>query len=130
LEPLTGRPEGRLRVEGKRAAAIGAVMGGGALPAWYPIPPSSSLCEYLIAYCERFRVEPETGEHRYSIVQAEDELAAVGMAIGAARTGARAMTSTSGPRISLMAEISGLADYSQVAARIFDIRPVGTAAGL
>jgi 2-oxoglutarate ferredoxin oxidoreductase subunit alpha len=130
LDPMTGKTDGLILVEGNQAAAIGAVMGGVTVAAWYPITPSSSLCEYLIGYCERFRVDPETGEHRYSIVQAEDELAAVGMAIGAAWTGARAMTSTSGPGISLMAEFSGLAYYAEVPVVIFDIQRVGPSTGL
>src|SRR5439155_11514589 len=112
LAPSTGKTNDLVLVEDNQAAAIWCVMAGVTVAAWYPITPSSSLCEYLIGYCERFRVDPETGEHRYSIVQAEDELAAVGMAIGAAWTGARAMTSTSGPGISLMAEFSGLAYYA------------------
>jgi 2-oxoglutarate ferredoxin oxidoreductase subunit alpha len=130
LEPMTGKTEGLMLVEGNQAAAIGAVMGGVTVAAWYPITPSSSLCEYLIGYCERFRVDPQSGEHRYSIVQAEDELAAVGMAIGAAWSGARAMTSTSGPGISLMAEFSGLAYYAEVPVVIFDIQRVGPSTGL
>src|SRR5438477_8399008 len=130
LEPMTGKTDGLVLVEGNQAAAIGCVMGGVTVAAWYPITPSSSLCEYLIGYCERFRVDPETGEHRYSIVQAEDELAAVGMAIGAGWTGARAMTSTSGPGISLMAEFSGLAYYAEVPVVIFDIQRVGPSTGL
>jgi 2-oxoglutarate ferredoxin oxidoreductase subunit alpha len=130
LEPMQGKTEGQVLVEGNQAAAIGAVMGGVTVAAWYPITPSSSLCEYLIGYCERFRVDPKTGEHHYSIVQAEDELAAVGMAIGAGWTGARAMTSTSGPGISLMAEFTGLAYYAEVPVVIFDIQRVGPSTGL
>jgi 2-oxoglutarate ferredoxin oxidoreductase subunit alpha len=130
LEPMSGRTEGLVLVEGNQAAAIGCVMGGVTVAAWYPITPSSSLCEYLIGYCERFRVDPATGEHRYSIVQAEDELAALGMAIGAGWTGARAMTSTSGTGISLMAEFSGLAYYAEVPVVIFDIQRVGPSTGL
>jgi 2-oxoglutarate ferredoxin oxidoreductase subunit alpha len=130
LEPMTGSTDGLVLVEGNQAAAIGCVMGGVTVAAWYPITPSSSLCEYLIGYCERFRVDPDTGEHRYSIVQAEDELAAIGMAIGAGWTGARAMTSTSGPGISLMAEFSGLAYYAEVPVVIFDIQRVGPSTGL
>ncbi|TME67292.1 MAG: hypothetical protein E6I50_09785 [Chloroflexi bacterium] len=109
LEPMTGRVEGKVLVEGNQAAALGALMGGATVVAWYPITPSSSLCEYFIAYSDRFRLDPETGEKLVSVVQAEDELAAVGMAIGAGWAGARSFTSTSGPGISLMAEFSGLA---------------------
>ncbi len=130
LEPMTGAVEGKVLVEGNQAAAIGALMGGVTVVAWYPITPSSSLCEYLIAYADRFRVDESTGQKRISVVQAEDELAAVGMAIGAGWAGARAMTSTSGPGISLMAEFSGLAYYAEVPVVIFDIQRIGPSTGL
>ena len=130
LEPMTGAVEGKVLVEGNQAAALGALMGGVTVVAWYPITPSSSLCEYLIAYADRFRVDPKTGEKMISVVQAEDELAAVGMAIGAGWAGARAMTSTSGPGISLMAEFSGLAYYAEVPVVIFDIQRIGPSTGL
>src|SRR5256884_7780735 len=105
-------------------------MGGVTVAAWYPITPSSSLCEYLIAYGDRFRTDPTTGEKRIAVVQAEDELAAVGMAIGASWAGARAMTSTSGPGISLMAEFVGLSYYAEVPVVIFDIQRIGPSTGL
>jgi 2-oxoglutarate/2-oxoacid ferredoxin oxidoreductase subunit alpha len=130
LEPMTGVVEGKVLVEGNQAAALGALMGGATVVAWYPITPSSSLCEYLIAYADRFRIDPKTGEKLISVVQAEDELAAVGMAIGAGWAGARAMTSTSGPGISLMAEFSGLAYYAEVPVVIFDIQRIGPSTGL
>jgi 2-oxoglutarate ferredoxin oxidoreductase subunit alpha len=130
LEPMTGAVEGKALVEGNQAAAIGALMGGATVVAWYPITPSSSLCEYMISYADRFRVDPATGEKRISVVQAEDELAAVGMAIGAGWAGARSMTSTSGPGISLMAEFSGLAYYAEVPVVIFDIQRIGPSTGL
>jgi 2-oxoglutarate/2-oxoacid ferredoxin oxidoreductase subunit alpha len=130
LEPMTGVVEGKVLVEGNQAAALGALMGGVTVAAWYPITPSSSLCEYLIAYSDRFRTDPTTGEKRIAVVQAEDELAAVGMAIGAAWAGARAMTSTSGPGISLMAEFAGLAYYAEVPVVIFDIQRIGPSTGL
>ncbi len=130
LEPMTGKVEGKVLVEGNQAAALGALMGGVTVAAWYPITPSSSLCEYLIAYADRFRVDPKTGEKRIAVVQAEDELAAVGMAIGAAWAGARSMTSTSGPGISLMAEFAGLAYYAEVPVVIFDIQRIGPSTGL
>src|SRR3981081_383607 len=88
LEPMTGVVEGKALVEGNQAAAIGALMGGATVVAWYPITPSSSLCEYMISYADRFRIDPKTGEKRVAIVQAEDELAAVGMALGAGWAGA------------------------------------------
>ena len=130
LEPMTGAVEGKVLVEGNQAAAIGALMGGVTVVAWYPITPSSSLCEYLIAYADRFRIDPNTGERLISVVQAEDELAAVGMAIGAGWAGSRAMTSTSGPGISLMAEFSGLAYYAEVPVVMFDIQRIGPSTGL
>jgi len=130
LEPMTGVVEGKVLVEGNQAAALGALMGGVTVAAWYPITPSSSLCEYLIAYSDRFRTDPTTGDKRIAVVQAEDELAAVGMAIGAAWAGARAMTSTSGPGISLMAEFAGLAYYAEVPVVIFDIQRIGPSTGL
>src|SRR6266581_2386626 len=104
--------------------------GGVVVAAWYPITPSSSLCEYLIAYADRFRTDSKTGEKRIAVVQAEDELAAVGMAIGASWAGARAMTSTSGPGISLMAEFVGLSYYAEVPVVIFDIQRIGPSTGL
>jgi len=130
LEPMTGVVDGKVLVEGNQAAALGALMGGVTVAAWYPITPSSSLCENLIAYSDRFRVDPETGEKRIAIVQAEDELAALGMAIGAGWAGARAMTSTSGPGISLMAEFAGLGYYAEVPVVIFDIQRIGPSTGL
>jgi len=130
LEPMSGVVDGKVLVEGNQAAALGALMGGATVVAWYPITPSSSLCEYVIAYADRFRVDPKTGEKLISVVQAEDELAAVGMAIGAGWAGARAMTSTSGPGISLMAEFSGLAYYAEVPVVIFDIQRIGPSTGL
>ena len=130
LEAMHGKVEGKVLVEGNQAAALGALMGGATVVAWYPITPSSSLCEYFIAYSDRFRVDPKTGEKLVSVVQAEDELAAVGMAIGAGWAGARSFTSTSGPGISLMAEFSGLAYYAEVPVVIFDIQRIGPSTGL
>src|SRR5438045_5084176 len=127
---MTGRVEGKVLLEGNQAAALGALMGAATVVAWYPITPSSSLCEYFIAYSDRFRLDPETGEKLVSVVQAEDELAAVGMAIGAGWAGARSFTSTSGPGISLMAEFSGLAYYAEVPVVIFDIQRIGPSTGL
>ena len=130
LRRITGRTDGLVLAEGNQAAALGCVMGGATVAAWYPITPSSSLCEALIQYADRYRVDPETGEKRITIVQAEDELAAIGMAIGAGWAGARAMTSTSGPGISLMAEFTGLAYYAEVPVVIFDIQRIGPSTGL
>ncbi len=130
LQPMTGATDGLVLIEGNQAAALGCIMAGCTVAAWYPITPSSSLCENLIAYADRFRVDPATGQKKIAIVQAEDELAALGMAVGAGWTGARAMTSTSGPGISLMAEFSGLAYYAEVPVVIFDIQRIGPSTGL
>jgi len=130
LRPMSGAVDGKVLVEGNEAAALGCLMGGCTVAAWYPITPSSSLCENLIAYSDRFRIDPETGRRKIAIVQAEDELAAVGIAIGAGWAGARAMTSTSGPGISLMAEFSGLAYYAEIPVVIFDIQRIGPSTGL
>ena len=130
LRPMTGKTEGLVLVEGNQATALGCLMGGCTVAAWYPITPSSSVCEYLGTYAERFRIDPATGEKKIAIVQAEDELAAVGMAIGAGWAGARAMTSTSGPGISLMAEFVGLSYYAEIPVVIFDIQRIGPSTGL
>ena len=98
----------RILLEGNAAAALGAVYGGATVCGWYPITPSSSLAEAFAAYCKKFRHDPETGQAKYAIVQAEDELASIGMVIGAAWNGARSFTATSGPGISLMQEFLGL----------------------
>ena len=92
---------------------------------WYPITPSSSLCETLIGYMKHYRIDKETGKATFAIVQAEDELASIGMAIGAGWAGARSMTSTAGPGISLMSEFIGLAYYAEIPTVIFDVQRVG-----
>lgn len=121
--------EGKIIIEGNAAAAMGAVFGGLTVLAWYPITPSSSVCEYAIDYLERFRHTPD-GKATYCVVQAEDELASIGMVIGASWAGARAMTSTAGPGISLMSEFVGLAYYAEVPAVIWDVQRVGPSTGL
>ena len=130
LEPTTGKTESLLLMDGNSGAALGCVMGGCTVAAWYPITPSSSLCESFIAYCERFRVDAETGERKAAIIQAEDELAAIGMVLGATWAGARAMTSTSGPGLSLMAEFAGLGYYAELPGVIFDVQRAGPSTGL
>ncbi len=130
IEAMPGHNDGLMLLDGNSAAALGCVMGGCTVAAWYPITPSSSLCEAFIAYCERFRVDAATGERRVAIVQAEDELAAIGMVFGATWAGARAMTSTSGPGISLMAEFAGLGYYAELPAVVFDIQRAGPSTGL
>jgi len=122
--------KGKIIIDGNSAAALGCVFAGVTVATWYPITPSSSLCESLIEYLKRYRVDKETGKASFAVVQAEDELAALGMAIGAGWAGARAMTSTSGPGISLMAEFAGFAYYSEVPVVIFDIQRVGPSTGL
>ena len=121
---------GKILIDGNSAAALGCMFAGVTVVTWYPITPSSSLCETLIGYMKRYRVDPETGKATFAIVQAEDELAAIGMVIGAGWAGARAMTSTAGPGISLMAEFVGLGYYAEVPAVIFDIQRVGPSTGL
>ena len=130
LEAMSGKTNGLMFMEGNRAAALGCVMGGCTVAAWYPITPSSSLCEYFIQYCDKYRVDSETGSKNVAIVQAEDELAAAGMVFGAGWAGARAMTSTSGPGLSLMAEYAGYGYYAEVPGVIFDVQRAGPSTGL
>jgi 2-oxoglutarate/2-oxoacid ferredoxin oxidoreductase subunit alpha len=121
---------GHIMIDGNTAAALGAVYAGATVAAWYPITPSTSVMDAFKSFCERTRVDPETGRKNYAIIQAEDELAAVGMIIGAAWNGARAFTSTSGPGISLMNEFIGLAYYAEIPTVIFDIQRVGPSTGM
>ena len=120
----------RIFVEGNRAAALGAVYGGATVCAWYPITPSTSLAEAFAEYCERFRIDPETGEARFAIVQAEDEIASIGIVNGAGWNGARAFTCTSGPGVSLMQEFIGLSYYAEIPAVIFDVQRGGPSTGM
>src|SRR5436305_739102 len=113
---------GRIFIEGNSAAALGCVYGGASVAAWYPITPSSSMAEAFARHCRKFRTEPGTGKARYAIVQAEDELASIGMVIGAAWNGARAFTCTSGPGISLTQAFIGLAYLADIPAVIFDVQ--------
>ena len=129
-ERMSGYNEGKVMVNGNQAAALGAVFNGVEVVPWYPITPSSSLAEKIGEYAPKLRRDPESGKATYAIIQAEDELAAIGMVVGAGWTGARAMTATSGPGISLMAEIVGLAFYAEVPAVIWDIQRVGPSTGL
>ncbi len=120
----------RISIDGNSAAALGAVYGGATVCAWYPITPSSSLAEAFTGYCHRYRIDKATGKHRFAIVQAEDELASIGMVIGAAWNGARAFTATSGPGISLMQEFIGLAYFAEIPAVIFDVQRAGPSTGM
>lgn len=121
---------GKIIIDGNNACAIGCMFAGVTVVTWYPITPSSSLCEQLMDHMEKYRIDPKSGKATYAIIQAEDELAAVGMAIGAGWAGARSMTSTSGPGISLMAEFTGLAYFSEIPVVIFDVQRVGPSTGL
>jgi 2-oxoglutarate/2-oxoacid ferredoxin oxidoreductase subunit alpha len=121
---------GKILIEGNTAAALGALFAGVTVVTWYPITPSSSLVESLIGFLERHRKDPATGKSTYAVIQAEDEIAAVGMVLGAGWAGARAMTSTSGPGISLMAEFAGYGYYTEIPAVIWDIQRVGPSTGL
>src|SRR3954453_15360694 len=129
IEPMN-ETAGKILIEGNAAAAIGCMMAGVTVVAWYPITPSSSLCESLIGYMKKYRVDKETGKATFAIVQAEDEIASLGMVIGASWAGARSMTSTAGPGISLMGEFAGLAYYAGTPAVIFDVQRVGPSTGL
>ncbi|MGE5731095.1 MAG: 2-oxoacid:acceptor oxidoreductase subunit alpha [Gemmatimonas sp.] len=117
-------------LDGNSAAALGAVYAGATVGAWYPITPSTSLMEAFKEYCERFRIDPETKQRKYCLIQAEDELAAAGMVIGAGWAGARAFTSTAGPGISLMSEFIGLAYYTEIPGVFFDIQRTGPSTGM
>ena len=117
-------------LEGNSAAALGAVYGGATVCAWYPITPSSSVAEAFERHCKKFRREPETGDARYAIIQAEDELASIGMVIGAAWNGARSFTATSGPGISLMQEFIGLAYFAEIPAVIINVQRGGPSTGM
>jgi 2-oxoglutarate/2-oxoacid ferredoxin oxidoreductase subunit alpha len=122
--------KGKILIEGNAAAAIGCMMAGVTVVAWYPITPSSSLCESLITYMKKYRVDKTTGKATFAIVQAEDEIASLGMVVGASWAGARSMTATAGPGISLMSEFTGLAYYAEAPAVIFDVQRVGPSTGL
>lgn len=121
--------EGKIIIDGNAAAAMGAMFAGVTVVTWYPITPSSSVVEQLIDYMKKYRIE-EDGKANFAIVQAEDELAAIGMVLGAGWAGARSMTATSGPGISLMAEFAGLGYYAEIPGVIFDIQRTGPSTGL
>jgi 2-oxoglutarate ferredoxin oxidoreductase subunit alpha len=120
----------KIFIDGNSAAALGAVYGGATVCAWYPITPSSSLAEAFIKYCQKHRVDPADGKNKFAIVQAEDELASIGMVIGASWNGARAFTATSGPGISLMTEFIGLAYFAEIPAVIVDVQRGGPSTGM
>lgn len=120
----------RIFVDGNAAAALGCVYGGATVAAWYPITPSSSVAESFQKYCEKYRVDPATGQNRFAIVQAEDEIASIGMVVGAGWNGARAFTATSGPGVSLMTEFIGLAYFAEIPVTIIDVQRGGPSTGM
>src|SRR5438045_4335343 len=120
----------RIFIEGNSAAALGAVYGGATVCAWYPITPSSSLADAFGSHCRRLRVDATTKQNKVAIVQAEDELASIGMVIGAAWNGARAFTATSGPGVSLMQEFLGLAYFAEIPAVLFDVQRGSPSTGM
>lgn len=120
----------KILIDGNTATALGCVYAGATVAAWYPITPSTSVMDAFTRFCAKYRRDPETGKNNYLIIQAEDELAAIGMVIGASWNGARAFTSTSGPGISLMNELLGLAYYAEIPAVVVDVQRVGPSTGM
>ncbi|HKH00306.1 MAG TPA: 2-oxoacid:acceptor oxidoreductase family protein, partial [Bradyrhizobium sp.] len=120
----------RIFIEGNSAAALGAVYGGATVCAWYPITPSSSLADAFGSHCQKLRHDPKTGKAKYAIVQGEDELASIGIVIGASWNGARAFTATSGPGISLMQEFIGLSYFAEIPAVIMNVQRAGPSTGM
>ncbi len=116
--------------DGNSAAGLGCVYGGATVAAWYPITPSSSVPEAFQKYCDKFRIDKETGRHNYAIVQAEDELASIGMVLGAGWNGARSFTATSGPGVSLMTEFIGLAYFAEIPVTIINVQRGGPSTGM
>ncbi|HCS28719.1 MAG TPA: 2-oxoacid:acceptor oxidoreductase subunit alpha [Spongiibacteraceae bacterium] len=120
----------RILIDGNTAAALGAIYGGATVAAWYPITPSTSVVDGFDKYCKRLRIDPGSGNKNYAIVQAEDELAAIGMVIGASWNGARAFTATSGPGIPLMSEFLGLAYFAEIPTVLIDVQRAGPSTGM
>lgn len=123
-------PGDLMLIDGNTAAALGCVYAGATVAAWYPITPSTSLMDAFTRFCERYRRDPDTGRNNYLVVQAEDELASIGMVLGASWAGARAFTSTSGPGISLMNELLGMGYYAEIPAVVVDVQRVGPSTGM
>ena len=121
---------GHIVIDGNTAAGLGCMYAGATVGAWYPITPSTSLMDAFRSFCAKYRVDPKTGERTYCIIQAEDELAAIGMVLGAAWNGARSFTPTSGPGISLMSEFIGFAYYAEIPAVIFNVQRTGPSTGM
>jgi 2-oxoglutarate ferredoxin oxidoreductase subunit alpha len=124
------RTAGHVLIDGNTAAGLGCVYAGATVGAWYPITPSTSLMDAFKAFCEKYRVDPDTGRRDFAILQAEDELSSVGMVVGASWNGARAFTCTSGPGVSLMNEFLGLAYYAEIPCVLFDVQRVGPSTGM
>jgi 2-oxoglutarate/2-oxoacid ferredoxin oxidoreductase subunit alpha len=122
--------DNRIMVDGNTASGLGAVYGGATVVGWYPITPSTSVVEKFASYCDRLRIDPASGKKNYAIVQAEDELAAIGMAIGGGWNGARAFTATSGPGVSLMAEFLGLAYFTEIPVVLVNVQRAGPSTGM
>jgi 2-oxoglutarate/2-oxoacid ferredoxin oxidoreductase subunit alpha len=129
LAPMNAN-EGKILIDGNTSAALGCLYAGATVAAWYPITPSTSLMDAFTAFCEQYRKDPATGRNDYVIIQAEDELAAIGIVVGAAWNGARAFTSTAGPGVSLMNEILGLAYYAEIPAVLIDVQRTGPSTGM
>lgn len=129
-EPMEDNNKGKILITGNEATGLGCLYAGATVGAWYPITPSTGVMDSFSKYCEKFRVDPETGEKRYCIIQAEDELAAAGMVIGANWVGARGFTPTSGPGISLMSEFIGFAYYAEIPSVFIDVQRVGPSTGM
>ncbi|MEL7185254.1 MAG: 2-oxoacid:acceptor oxidoreductase subunit alpha [Pseudomonadota bacterium] len=124
------KTSGNIIIDGNTAAGLGCMYAGATVGAWYPITPSTSLMDGFRSFCDKYRVDPETGKRTYAIIQAEDELAAIGMVLGASWMGARAFTPTSGPGISLMSEFIGFAYYAEIPTVIFNVQRVGPSTGM
>jgi 2-oxoglutarate ferredoxin oxidoreductase subunit alpha len=125
-----GDNSGNIMINGNEAIGLGCVFAGATVGAWYPITPSTSVMDSFNQYCEMFRIDPETGDKRFCIIQAEDELAAAGMVVGANWVGARAFTPTSGPGISLMSEFIGFAYYAEIPSVFINVQRVGPSTGM
>ncbi len=129
LEPMD-KTAGHVLVDGNTTAGLGAVYAGATVTSWYPITPSTSLIDAFSIFCKQLRVDPDTGKNNYCVIQAEDELAAIGMVLGANWNGARAFTATSGPGVSLMSEFLGLAYYAEIPAVLYDVQRVSPSTGM
>src|SRR5579872_180448 len=129
LEKMDGT-SGKILIDGNTATALGCIYAGATVAAWYPITPATSVMDAFKAFCDRYRKDPDTGRNNFAILQAEDEIAAIGMVIGASWAGARAFTSTAGPGISLMSELIGFAYYAEIPAVIVDVERVGPSTGM